>query len=225
MIPWDWLNIWLIQLPHLSHQIFMFTKTNQSHCLIPPHAISPDSNFTCTAEAPNRKETWEHELETRQHFFHWAIKKFDQQSKQCKGGWTWRWGDTSSAIWALLCMGQEHQTWHDCTSWTSSVVVQSQMIPCSWMNEESWATGDERKEQWDTFLTRGSQMKLSPLLGAFQVHCRPKLIHSCSSANHFKSWNKTIKKAKSCSEVSKGLRQTQHNKINTYFNVKRPVNF
>lgn len=70
-ISWTWLNIWLIQLPHLPHQIFMFTKTNQTHCFITPPAISPDSSFTCTAETANGKKTWEHELETHQHCQVW----------------------------------------------------------------------------------------------------------------------------------------------------------
>lgn len=63
----------------------MFTKTNWSHCFIPPHAISPDSSFTCTAEAPNGKETWEHELETHQHFFSPGYQKVWSAVKAVQG--------------------------------------------------------------------------------------------------------------------------------------------
>lgn len=172
MIPWTWLNIWLIQLSHSSHQIFTFTKTNQTHFITPP-TISLARSFTCNAEIANKRDqqkrsrAWardppilsgmemalRHEKLTdhlcmhslsntlRPHptscdehlpglpkIFHWTIKKSDQQSKQHKGGWAWRRGDTSSATWAVLCMSQEHQIWCDCTKSTSSVVLRSQMI-------------------------------------------------------------------------------------------------
>lgn len=71
MRPWTWLNIWLIQLPHLPRQIFMFTKINRAHCFIPPPAISPDSSFTFPAKIASRRETWVHELETHQHYQVW----------------------------------------------------------------------------------------------------------------------------------------------------------
>lgn len=66
--------------------------------------------------------------------------------------------------------------------------------------EWSW-TGEERKGQWDTSLSRWPQMKLSSQLDASQVLFR--LIHICSSTNLSISWNCIIQLTKSCSEARK----------------------
>lgn len=56
LIPWTWLEIWLIWPLWLSHLIFVFTKANQTHVFTSPPAISPDRNSTYTTKPASERD-------------------------------------------------------------------------------------------------------------------------------------------------------------------------
>lgn len=80
------------------------------------------------------------------------------------------------------------------------------------MNEEKLSGRQRKKSAMEHIPYKAFTNEAALILGPSQVHCNPKLIHSCSSAGLSKSWSKT----KSCSETSEEQRQNKHNKINTF---------
>lgn len=168
-------------------------ETSQHHRVWKQHLATSNSQLSCTYMVfPDPTSCGVH-LSGLHKNFHWADKSIIQQPKvQGWKGWEEKGNPQQNELFFVWGRSAEPDV---TVSAKTPLCYRRTRLSCkktkekaagSWMNEDKLRNTWRKRRVIGHFSYKAFTDEAVRVLGAFQVPCRPKLIHSCSSTNLFK---------------------------------------